>query len=257
MPARRRPWSHSGSPALPGFAQRSALQLLRGLCIVCVLPAIASAQGSTGVTPPARSRYDTHIAEAAKRFGLPPSWIRAVLDAESAGEVRATSRKGAMGLMQIVPETWSYLRVRYHLGGDPYDPRDNIVAGSAYIRELLDRYGTPGWIAAYNAGPGRYEMWLKGRRLPAETRAYVAAVAFAIVNGGATKSVSRAMSPRLGWKHAPLFFEQRNGSATAYFMQQERLRDNTSSSVAKREPPNVRPQSIGLFVPRTNVRSAP
>ncbi|TGV62340.1 lytic transglycosylase domain-containing protein, partial [Mesorhizobium sp. M2D.F.Ca.ET.160.01.1.1] len=113
--------------------------------------------------------YEAHIAEAARRFRLPPTWIRAVLGAESAGDQRATSRKGAMGLMQIVPNTWSDLRVRYHLGADPYDPHDNIIAGSAYIRELVDRYGSPGWIAAYNAGPGRYEASLQGRWLPRET----------------------------------------------------------------------------------------
>ncbi|TIU18121.1 MAG: lytic transglycosylase domain-containing protein, partial [Mesorhizobium sp.] len=123
---------------------------------------------------------------------LPPGWIRAVLCAESAGDQRATSPKGAMGLMQIVPDTWSDLRARYRLGPDPYDPHDNIIAGSAYIRELVDRYGSPGWIAAYNAGPGRYEASLQGRRLPRETSAYVAVVASAILNDGAPKALSPA-----------------------------------------------------------------
>ena len=59
--------------------------------------------------------------------------------------------------MQIMPQTWAELRARYGLGTDPYDPHDNILAGAAYIRELHDRYGAPGFLAAYNAGPGRYE----------------------------------------------------------------------------------------------------
>jgi len=71
---------------------------------------------------------------------------------ESAGKVRARSRKGAMGLMQIMPGTWADLRARYGLGADPYDSHDNILAGTAYIRELYDRYGAPGFLAAYNAG---------------------------------------------------------------------------------------------------------
>jgi len=83
-----------------------------------------------------------------------------------------------MGLMQIMPKTWAELRGRYGLGADPYDARDNILAGAAYIRELSDRYGAPGFLAAYNAGPGRYERHLKtGRPLPAETQAYVATLA--------------------------------------------------------------------------------
>jgi soluble lytic murein transglycosylase-like protein len=75
-----------------------------------------------------------------------------------------------MGLMQIMPLTWSELRARYDLGVDPYDPRDNILAGAAYLRELYQRFGTPGFLAAYNAGPTRYESHLAtGRSLPDET----------------------------------------------------------------------------------------
>ena len=83
-----------------------------------------------------------------------------------------------MGLMQIMPDTWSELRSRYGLGADPYDPHDNIIAGAAYLRELHDRYGERGFLAAYNAGPGRYEEHLAtGRPLPSETVSYMAAVA--------------------------------------------------------------------------------
>lgn len=131
MSARRQPTGKMRTHASRAI-WRPALILLGGLHVNCILPANAPAQSSPAATLTARGRYDTHIAEAAKRFRLPPTWIRAVLGAESAGDQRATSRKGAMGLMQIVPETWSDLRVRYQLGSDPYDPHDNIIAGSAY-----------------------------------------------------------------------------------------------------------------------------
>ncbi|WP_456672152.1 lytic transglycosylase domain-containing protein [Bradyrhizobium sp. LM2.9] len=84
---------------------------------------------------------------------MPVHWIRAVLDVETAQDMRAKSLKGAMGLMQIMPATWAELRERYDLGNNPYDPRDNILAGTAYLRDLHDRYGSPGFLAAYNAGP--------------------------------------------------------------------------------------------------------
>jgi soluble lytic murein transglycosylase-like protein len=121
------------------------------------------------------------ISEASSRFDLSELWIRAVMQVESSGEADATSPKGAMGLMQVMPATYAYLSDRYSLGDDPYAPRDNILAGSAYLRELYDRYGAAGFLAAYNAGPGRYEDSLcRGCSLPAETRRYVAAVRLAV-----------------------------------------------------------------------------
>ena len=122
--------------------------------------------------------YAGYIAEASRRFGIPESWIRAVMRVESRGQVKAVSPKGAIGLMQIMPDTWTGLRLRYRLGRNPRDPRDNILAGAAYLREMLDRYGAAGFLAAYNAGPGRYAEYLAtGRPLPAETLVYVAALA--------------------------------------------------------------------------------
>src|SRR3546814_9755923 len=84
--------------------------------------------------------YAAHIAEAPHRFGVPVAWIRAVMRVESAGRVLTISSAGAMGLMQVMPGTWAELRTRYGLGGDPYDARDNILAGTAYLREMHDRY---------------------------------------------------------------------------------------------------------------------
>jgi hypothetical protein len=96
---------------------------------------------------------------------------------ESGGEQQATSPVGAMGLMQVMPATYEELRVRHQLGDDPYDPHNSILAGTAYIREMYDRFGAPGFLAAYNAGPDRVDSYLAGRAvLPDETVNYVAAI---------------------------------------------------------------------------------
>ncbi len=128
-------------------------------------------------------RWSVYVGEAATRFAIPEAWIRRVMRAESGGRTRLggrpiVSRAGAMGLMQLMPGTWLEMRRRLGLGADPHDPRDNILAGAAYLRAMYDRFGYPGLFAAYNAGPARYAAHLAtGRRLPAETVAYVAAVA--------------------------------------------------------------------------------
>lgn len=126
-------------------------------------------------------RWQPHIAEASRKYDVPEIWIRAVMRAESAG---CTSKEGhpirssagAMGLMQLMPATWADLRRQHGLGEDPDDPRNNVLAGTAYLRELADRFGVPGAFAAYNAGPARYEQYLLGRPLPPETRRYLAQV---------------------------------------------------------------------------------
>lgn len=123
-----------------------------------------------------------HIAEASARFGVPVAWIERVMRAESGGRTRLggrpiTSRAGAMGLMQLMPGTWAEMRRAHGLGSDPHNPRDNIFAGTAYLRLMHDRFGYPGLFAAYNAGPARYAVHLsRGRPLPGETRAYLVQV---------------------------------------------------------------------------------
>jgi soluble lytic murein transglycosylase-like protein len=108
----------------------------------------------------------SHVAEASQRFGLPEQWIYSVMRTESAGRIGAVSSAGAMGLMQLMPETWARQRARFGLGSDPFDPRDNIMAGTSYLREMYDSYGASGFLAAYNAGPGRFEDWRdRGRPL--------------------------------------------------------------------------------------------
>ena len=149
---------------------------LASFCL-CALVLPTTASSLTEVPPKSVSQYERYVSEAARRFALPARWISRVMRVESAGDVRAISSAGAMGLMQIMPATWKELRVHYHLGHDPFDAHDNILAGAAYLRELYDRYGSPGFLAAYNAGPERYEEYLAGRPLPRETSAYVAKLA--------------------------------------------------------------------------------
>jgi hypothetical protein len=115
--------------------------------------------------------------EASRRFHIPPQWTRAVMRAESSGDACAVSVKGAIGLMQIMPATYEELRLKHALGPDPFDPGDNILAGAAYLSEMFKRYGEDGFLAAYNAGPHRYEDYLQGRPLPAETVDYVVEIA--------------------------------------------------------------------------------
>ena len=123
----------------------------------------------------ALQRWQSIITEASQRFGIPKAWIDPVIEAESGGNPRATSPKGAMGLMQIMPRTWAALRLRDRLGDDPYQPHDNIFAGTAYLRQLYDRYGYPDLFAAYNAGPRRFDAYLFHHRpLPDETIGYLA-----------------------------------------------------------------------------------
>jgi hypothetical protein len=128
--------------------------------------------------------WGPHVREAAARFRVPELWIREVMLQESGGRLYdadalpITSHAGAMGLMQVMPRTFDTLRARYGLGDDPYEPRDNILAGAAYIREMHDRYGAPGFLAAYNAGPDRVDAVIAGVTvLPDETENYLAAIA--------------------------------------------------------------------------------
>jgi soluble lytic murein transglycosylase-like protein len=124
-----------------------------------------------------------YIDEASARFGVPAAWIERVMRAESGGRTHRNGRPirssaGAMGLMQLMPGTWVEMRARLGLGSNPDDPRDNVLAGTFYLRLMYDRFGYPGLFAAYNAGPARYAEHIAGRRaLPAETVGYLATVA--------------------------------------------------------------------------------
>ena len=129
-------------------------------------------------------RWDAVMMEASERFHIPQAWIRAVMRQESGGRTMLgegkpiVSRAGAVGLMQILPRTYQAIAAEHKLGANPFDARDNIMAGAAYQRQLQQKYGYPAMFAAYNAGPGRLQDHLEnGVRLPAETRAYVGSIA--------------------------------------------------------------------------------
>ena len=195
----------------PHFGRKLLTGVLRSLTHSAVLAATLAglsptAAGASNPSPAARI-YAAPVAEAAQRFGIPELWIWRVMHAESRGNRRAISHAGAMGLMQIMPGTWRMLTSKHRLGSDPYDVRANIHAGAAYLRAMWDRYRDVRlMLAAYNAGPGRADAFAAGRRgLPAETIAYVAAIAPEL-GGGARVSRAAAMSaPASGWRDAELF----------------------------------------------------
>lgn len=143
---------------------------------------VAHARRDYAPPGPPGDPWGPFITEAAGKYDVPERWVREVMRQESGGRLYEdgkliTSNAGAMGLMQVMPATFDELRHRYALGDDPFDPHDNIMSGTAYIRELYDAYGAPGFLAAYNAGPGRLEDYLtRNRGLPDETRRYVARI---------------------------------------------------------------------------------
>ncbi len=143
---------------------------------------IAHARGNYRPPGPPQDPWGPYVHEAAARYDIPELWIRSVMRVESGGNQYrngelVTSGAGAMGLMQVMPGTYDELRARYSLGDDPFDPHDNILAGAAYLREMYDIYGSPGFLAAYNAGPARLDDYLTNNRaLPDETRRYVAMI---------------------------------------------------------------------------------
>nr|WP_321983882.1 transglycosylase SLT domain-containing protein [uncultured Lichenicoccus sp.] len=132
---------------------------------------------------PGGDPWRPYIRQASNRFGVPQQWIRAVMQQESGGQEYRYGRPivsgaGAMGLMQLMPATYADMQSQNGLGDDPFEPHDNIMAGTAYIRLMYDRYGAPAFLAAYNSGPQRLDDYLNaGRSLPNETVNYVEAIA--------------------------------------------------------------------------------
>ena len=180
--------------------------------IVCQIAAptafATSVHAQTATHPETIDRFAEFIAEASTRFAVPASWIRAVMQIESGGDQRATSLRGALGLMQLMPGTWVEISARYDLGLDPFYPRDNILAGAAYLKEMHDRFGSAGFLAAYHAGPSRYERHLAtGQPLLPETIAYVAAVT-PLLDHEHNEQIASRIRPAVPWREAPLFVER-------------------------------------------------
>lgn len=222
--------------------------LLSGLAFVTAPPPVlAQSVGPTRAV--GAHSYDAYIAEASQRFGIPQAWIAAVMRAESAGDVDALSSAGAMGLMQVMPGTWAGLRIRYGLGEDPFDPRDNILAGTAYLREMWDRYrDVVAMLAAYNAGPARYDEYRStDRPLPSETRAYVASLAPVLL--GASRSGTAFITGQLrGWREAPIFVAHENGVSDAVPRSPGNQSDSTGSSPSTTPESGAASLTDGLFV---------
>jgi hypothetical protein len=119
--------------------------------------------------------WEPLIDEASRRFNVPQDIIMSVMGIESGGRRGAVSPKGASGLMQVMPATYTELAGRYGLGPDRFEPRNNVTAGTAYLRENYDQFGNwPDAVRAYNAGPGRLQRVKSGTStLPQETTDYL------------------------------------------------------------------------------------
>lgn len=191
---------------MPSCRTRCAARAIRRFVPLILLfaPAPAFADGV--------ARWRPMIEEASTRFGVPTSWIERVMRAESRGLTVLNGRPirssaGAIGLMQLMPETWQAMRDRLALGTDPDDPHDNILAGTCFLRLMYDRFGYPGMFGAYNAGPTVYAAWLAGaRRLPSETLDYVRSLSGATQRAVATTRPSP--SPSLFFVRRPLVDDQ-------------------------------------------------
>ena len=226
--------------------------LLSGLTFAAPAACPALAQSLPATRVAIADPHAAHIAEASQRFAIPQAWIVAVKRAESHDDVRAVSPAGALGLMQIMPDTWAELRARYRLGRDPFDPRDNIIAGTAYLREMLDRYGTvPAMLAAYNAGPARYDEHLAtGRALPAETRAYVALLAPALDAVAPSDRPRTALQPPADWREAPLFVARAGERQPSDDRAADRSPGNLHPSVPAQDDSTAGSQTVPIFLAR-------
>lgn len=251
----------------PAKARQAVVRLVVSMAAILLMWAAAGAgPGGAALAEPAAAvsskntstadPYAVFVREAALRFGLPASWISAVMAMESGGDVLALSPQGAMGLMQIMPDTWAGLRSRHGLGTDPYEPRDNILAGAAYLREMHDRYGSPGFLAAYNAGPARYDDYLAtGRELPTETQLYVAMLAPLISEEQANGvTVSRRV---MSWKESALFATRDQDSPADMPSLVRMSADRTSDSGSVAGASALAPHADGLFVRGGHAKQLP
>jgi len=115
--------------------------------------------------------FDPIVEEAARAYDVDPRLIRAVIEVESGGNPHAVSPAGAQGLMQLMPKTGAELGMK-----NPFDPAQNITAGTRYLRQLIDRYqgNVRLALAAYNWGMGNLEK--RPEAMPRETQRYIAKV---------------------------------------------------------------------------------
>ena len=249
------PWTGASTAACLRRLGTAAFTVVMVLSFAIVLVNDAQAENASTRHPASvqpAGLFANFIEEASRRFALPARWISGVMTVESAGDAWARSPKGAMGLMQIMPETWADLRMRHRFGNNPYDPRDNILAGAAYLRDLHDRYGSPGFLAAYNAGPSRYEQYRAGRPLPAETRAYVATLAPLFGGGELAGPISVAAVHSKSWTEAPLFIGRPERATAADRVSAEHRSDRGPAGDPMRNISAILPQARSPFVARSS-----
>ena len=229
---------------------------------------VARARGNYTPPGPPGDPWGPYIHEASQRFDVPNTWIRAVMHQESGGNLYEngrliTSGAGAMGLMQVMPATYDELRQRYDLGDDPFDPHANILAGTAYLREMYDIYGAPAFLAAYNAGPARLDDYLSNNKpLPDETRHYVAVIGPAIegvyprtrspAEAYAMNALPINIPPGTRYGRATQYANQRSygGSTSRTGVQTARLAEPAAPA---RVAPSTRVGSSSYFAPSTYV----
>ena len=146
---------------------------------------LSTARGSGEAMSLQQRDFHTIVQDKANKYDLDPSLVHAVIKTESNGNPRAVSRKGAMGLMQLMPTTASDMDVR-----NPFDPEENIDGGSKYLRYLIERFGGDLTLAlaAYNAGPKTVEKTRSVPQIP-ETKQYVKRV-LSLYNGKTVLPVS-------------------------------------------------------------------
>ena len=152
---------------------------------VFAVPGAPSYRTTTAGQPGKATAFEDLVVEHAQRQSLRPELVRAVIQVESGFDPDATSPKGAMGLMQLMPQTARSLGVL-----NAYDPGENIRGGTVYLRQLLNKYGNEQLaLAAYNAGPGAVDKY-DGVPPYRETREYVRKV------GSKAEASQSAAKPR-------------------------------------------------------------
>ena len=227
------------------------LAVVGALVATCVIDRDARSQPLSETSSAVSDHLNSFIAEASERFGIPAAWIRAILRVEGGEDTRVGSRKGAIALMQLPPEMWTELRLRYALGDEPSDPRDSILAGTAHLREMYDRYGSKGFVAAYHVGATRYDEHLRtGSPLPLETQAYVAVLAPLIEHRLNDLAGSTARAKVTSWRKAPLFVAQPKRGSSNNPSASSMPTEHFPPSQPDADQPAFAPHSSGLFVRR-------
>jgi hypothetical protein len=216
-------------------ARRIAFLLLSGLFLATTSAAAARAQNAPSVLQTTGGPIAAHVTEAAERFSIPEHWIRAIMQTESAGDRSAISSAGAMGLMQVMPDTWTELRLRYGFGSDPFAQRDNILAGTAYLREMLDRYSNIGAMLG----------------------AYVAALVPLLGGEPLPHNLANASPSVTDWRDAGLFAVSASSPETAPGLHGERYASGTLAAPTSHHNPLVPAQPDALFPVRTSQGARP